>query len=67
MESTKVGVLRYWLEKMITLPKDTTTKEINILTPDQQKSFISAISNHKLEVLFLVNTTIFLHYFLYDF
>lgn len=39
---------------MVTLPKDNSTKEIKILTPNQQKLFIEAIKGHNLEVLFLV-------------
>ena len=39
---------------MVTLPKDNTTKEIKVLSSDQQKLFIEAIKGHNLEVLFLV-------------
>ncbi len=39
---------------MVTLPKDNSTKEIKVLTTNQQKLFIEAIKDHNLEVLFLV-------------
>lgn len=38
---------------MVTLPKDNTTREIKVLTPEQQKSFIAALVGHELEMLFL--------------
>lgn len=39
---------------MVTLPKDNVTKEIKVLTPNQQQSFIAAIKGHESEVLFLI-------------
>lgn len=39
---------------MVTLPKDNITKEIKVLSSDQQKLFIESIKGHNLEVLFLV-------------
>lgn len=41
--------------KDVTLPKDNSTKEIKVLTSNQQKLFIEAIKGHNLEVLFLVS------------
>jgi integrase len=53
-EAEKQGYIQKNYCKMITLPKDNTTKEIKVLTPDQQRNFIAAINGHELEVLFLV-------------
>lgn len=53
-EAEKQGYIQKNYCKMVTLPKDNSTKEIKVLTPEQQKSFISAIKGHELEVLFLV-------------
>ncbi|GAA0864572.1 phage integrase SAM-like domain-containing protein [Paraclostridium tenue] len=39
--------------KLVTLPKDNTTREIKMLTPKQQKSLIAALVGHELEILFL--------------
>lgn len=40
--------------KLVTLPKNNNTKDINILTKEEQKKFIDYIKGHKLEVFFLV-------------
>lgn len=53
-EAEKQGYIQKNYCKMVTLPKDNTTKEINVLSSDQQKLFIEAIKGHNLEVLFLV-------------
>ena len=53
-EAEKQGYIQKNYCKMVTLPKDNTTKEIKVLTPDNQRSFISAIKGHELEVLFLM-------------
>ena len=53
-EAENQGYIQKNYCKMVTLPKDNTTKEIKVLSPDQQKLFIKAIKGHNLEVLFLV-------------
>lgn len=53
-EAEKQGYIQKNYCKMVTLPKDNTTKEIKVLTPIQQQSFIAAIKGHELGVLFLV-------------
>lgn len=53
-EAEKQGYIQKNYCKMVTLPKDNTVKEIKVLTPDQQQSFIAAIKGHELEILFLV-------------
>lgn len=53
-EAEKQGYIQKNYCKMVTLPKDNTTKEIKVLSSDQQKLFIEAIKGHNLEVLFLV-------------
>lgn len=53
-EAEKHGYIQKNYCKMVTLPKDNSTKEINILTKHQQQAFIESIKGHKLEVLFLV-------------
>lgn len=53
-EAEKQGYIQKNYCKMVTLPKDNTTKEIKVLTPNQQKLFIEAIKGHNLEVLFLI-------------
>lgn len=53
-EAEKQGYIQKNYCKMVTLPKDNTTKEIKVLTPIQQQSFITAIKGHELEVLFLI-------------
>lgn len=53
-EAEKQGYIQKNYCKMVTLPKDNSTKEIKVLTMDQQNSFIAAIKGHDLEVLFLV-------------
>lgn len=53
-EAEKQGYIQKNYCKMVTLPKDNTTKEIKVLSSEQQKLFIKAIKGHNLEVLFLV-------------
>lgn len=53
-EAERQGYIQKNYCKMVTLPKDNTTKEIKVLSSDQQKLFIEAIKGHNLEVLFLV-------------
>lgn len=53
-EAEKQGYIQKNYCKMVTLPKENTVKEIKVLTPGQQQSFIAAIKGHELEVLFLV-------------
>lgn len=53
-EAEKQGYIQKNYCKMVTLPKDNSTKEIKVLTPSQQKLFIEAIKGHNLEILFLV-------------
>lgn len=53
-EAEKQGYIQKNYCKMVTLPKDNTTKEIKVLTRNQQQEFIQAIKGHELEVLFLV-------------
>lgn len=52
-EAEKQGYIQKNYCKLVTLPKDNTTREINVLTPEQQKSFIAALVDHELEMLFL--------------
>lgn len=52
-EAEKQGYIQKNYCKLVTLPKDNTTREIKVLTPEQQKSFISALVGHELEMLFL--------------
>lgn len=52
-EAEKQGYIQKNYCKLVTLPKDNTTREIQVLTPEQQKDFISAIHGHGLEILFL--------------
>lgn len=53
-EAEKQGYIQKNYCKMVALPKDNTTKEIKVLSSEQQKLFIEAIKGHNLEVLFLV-------------
>lgn len=53
-EAEKQGYIQKNYCKMVTLPKDNTTKEIKVLSSEQQKLFIEAIKGHNLEMLFLV-------------
>ena len=53
-EAEKQGYIQKNYCKMVTLPKDNTTKVISILTKEEQDIFIQSIQNHKLNVLFLV-------------
>ncbi|WGX76514.1 site-specific integrase [Paraclostridium bifermentans] len=52
-EAEKQGYIQKNYCKLVTLPKDNTTREIKVLTPEQQKNFISALVGHELEMLFL--------------
>ncbi|MCH1964888.1 tyrosine-type recombinase/integrase [Paraclostridium sordellii] len=52
-EAEKQGYIQKNYCKLVTLPKDNTTREIKVLTPEQQKSFIAALVGHELEMLFL--------------
>lgn len=52
-EAEKQGYIQKNYCKLVTLPKDNTTREIKVLTPEQQKSFIAALVAHELEMLFL--------------
>lgn len=52
-EAEKQGYIQKNYCKLVTLPKDNTTREIKVLTPEQQKSFIAALVSHELEMLFL--------------
>lgn len=52
-EAEKQGYIQKNYCKLVTLPKDNTTREIKVLTPEQQKIFISALVGHELEMLFL--------------
>lgn len=40
--------------KMVTIPKDNKTKEIKVLSMEEQRKFIEAIEGHKLEMIFLI-------------
>lgn len=53
-EAEKQGYIQKNYCKMVTLPKENKVKEIKVLTPEQQQSFINAIKGHELEMLFLV-------------
>lgn len=53
-EAEKQGYIQKNYCKMVTLPKENKVKEIKVLTPEQQQSFIAAINGHELEMLFLV-------------
>lgn len=53
-EAEKQGYIQKNYCKMVTLPKDTTTKHIEILSKSEQKRFIEAIKGHNLEILFLI-------------
>lgn len=52
-EAEKQGYIQKNYCKLVTLPKDNTTREIKVLTSEQQKSFIAALVGHELEMLFL--------------
>lgn len=54
VEAEKQGYIQKNYCKLVTLPKNNTTKEIKVLTQNQQKSFISALASHGLEMLFLI-------------
>lgn len=53
-EAEKQGYIQKNYCKLVTLPKNNTNKEIKVLTQNQQKSFISALASHGLEMLFLI-------------
>lgn len=52
-DAEKQGYIQKNYCKMVKLPKDNNTKDINILTKQEQQKFIEYIKGHKLEVLFL--------------
>jgi integrase len=52
-EAEKQGYIQKNYCKLVTLPKDNTTREIKVLTPEQQKLFINDLVGHELEMLFL--------------
>ena len=52
-EAEKQGYIQKNYCKLVTLPKDNTSREIKVLTPEQQKSFIAVLVGHELEMLFL--------------
>ena len=52
-EAEKQGYIQKNYCKLVTIPKDNTSREIKVLTPEQQKSFITALVGHELEILFL--------------
>lgn len=52
-EAEKQGYIQKNYCKLVTLPKDNTTREIKVLTPEQQKLFIATLVGHELEMLFL--------------
>lgn len=53
-EAEKQGYIQKNYCKMITIPKENTSKVIQILSKEQQKIFIESIKGHKLEMLFLI-------------
>ncbi|WP_289293098.1 tyrosine-type recombinase/integrase [Romboutsia ilealis] len=53
-EAEKQGYIQKNYCKMVTVPKDKTIKEINVLTVDEQKKFIEGIKGHPLELMFLL-------------
>lgn len=54
-EAEKQGYIQKNWCKLVTLPKDNNSKEINILTQEEQALFVKAIENHPLEILFLLD------------
>ena len=52
-EAEKQGYIQKNYCKLVTLPKDNTTREIKVLTQNQQQSFIANLVGHDLEMLFL--------------
>lgn len=53
-DAEKQGYIQKNYCKMVTLPKDSSTKDIHILSSHEQQKFIESIKGHNLEVLFLV-------------
>lgn len=53
-EAEKQGYINKNYCKMVTLPKDNSTKDIQVLSQSEQQKFIEAIQGHKLEILFLI-------------
>lgn len=53
-EAERQGYINKNYCKMVTLPKDNSTKNIQVLSQSEQQRFISAIQGHKLEILFLI-------------
>lgn len=54
-EAEKQGYIQKNWCKLVTLPKDNNSKEVNILTQEEQALFVKAIENHPLEILFLLD------------
>ncbi|VIF72939.1 phage integrase [Clostridioides difficile] len=53
-EAEKQGLIQRNYSTMVNIPVEKKENKLEILTLEQQKSFIKAIDGHKLEVLFLV-------------
>ena len=53
-EAEKQGYINKNYCKMVTLPKNNATKDIQVLSQTDQQRFIEAIKGHKLEMLFLI-------------
>lgn len=53
-DAEKQGYIQKNYCKMVTLPKDSSTKDIHILSSHEQQKFIESIKGHNLEILFLV-------------
>lgn len=53
-EAEKQGYIQKNYCKMVTIPRDNKSKEIRVLSLLEQRKFIDAIQNHKLEMLFLI-------------
>ena len=52
-DAEKQGYIQKNYCKMVKLPKDNNTKDINVLTKQEQEKFIEYIKGHKLEIFFL--------------
>ena len=53
-EAEKQGYTQKNYCKLVTLPKDNTIKNINVLSKQEQQKFIEYINGHKLETFFLL-------------
>lgn len=53
-EAEKQGYIQKNYCKMVNIPRDNKSKEIRVLSLLEQRKFIDAIQNHKLEMLFLI-------------